>query len=111
MSPEASELTLYADNEEPLYRQKMAVFHALAKKKDRGNYDPKLAPKAFASLLSAAAKKYVREFGSPSDNWARMFSPEARGEAAVEYAEEFISWYQLDYQSALASKARKPTKR
>jgi len=111
MSPEASELTLYADNEEPLYRQKMAIFRALAKKKDRGSYDPKLAPKAFASLLSAAAKKYVRDFGSPSDNWARMFSPEARREAAVEYAEEFIGWYQVDYQAAPASKGKRPAKR
>jgi hypothetical protein len=32
MSPEATELTLYLDNEEPLYRQKMVIFRALAKK-------------------------------------------------------------------------------
>ena len=53
MSPEATELTLYADNEEPIYRQKMVIFRALAKKKDRGVYEPKLAPKAFAALLNA----------------------------------------------------------
>ena len=98
MSPEASELCLYADNDEPLYRQKMYIFRALAKKKDRGQYDPKLAPKAFAGLVDLAAKKYVKEFASPRDSWNRIFPPESRREAAVNYAEEFIGWYEVDYQ-------------
>ena len=34
MSPETSELLLFVDNDEPLYRQKMLVFRALAKKSD-----------------------------------------------------------------------------
>lgn len=46
MSPEATELTLYLDNEEPLCRQKTAIFRALAKKKDRGKYNHALADTA-----------------------------------------------------------------
>ena len=97
MSPEATELTLYLDNEEPLYRQKMYIFRALAKKKDRGKYNPALAPKAFAALMTAAAKKYVREFGATGDRWNIIFSPIDRRQAASSYAEEFLDWYRTDY--------------
>jgi hypothetical protein len=99
MSPEASELLLFADNDEPLYRQKMLIFRALARKKDRGVYKAALAPKAFAALLSTAAKKYLREFGSPGDRWNVMFSTTARREAAAQCAVEFIDWYEVDYES------------
>jgi hypothetical protein len=97
MSPEATELTLYLDNEEPLYRQKMVIFRALAKKKDRGKYDSRLAPKAFAGLMTVAAKKYVREFGAPGDRWNLIFSPIDRRQAASHYAEEFLDWYVTDH--------------
>jgi len=97
MSPEATELTLYLDNEESLYRQKLVIFRALAKKKDRGKYNSALAPKAFARLMIAAAKKYVREFGAPGDRWNIIFSPIDRRHAAAHYAQEFLEWYAVDY--------------
>ncbi len=100
MSPEATELVLYGDNDQSIYRQKMAVFRALARKKDRGTYDPKLAPKAFAALLNASAKKYVREFGGRGDRWNAMFSPMDRRHAAMHYASEFLDWYEVDYKSS-----------
>ena len=78
MSPETSELLLFLDNDEPLYRQKMLVFGGLARKMERGVYNPKLAPKAFAALLIAAAKKYLSEFGSPGDRWNVIFPTSAR---------------------------------
>jgi len=99
MSPEATELTLYMDNEEPLYRQKIVIFRALAKKKDRDRYDPKLAPKAFARIVNLGARKYVREFGSPGDRWNLVFSPVDRRQAAVHFAEEFLGWYAADYEA------------
>jgi len=99
MSPEASELLLYADNEEWLYRRKIAIFHALAKKTDRGVYSSLLAPKAFAALLVSAAKQYKREFGSITDRWDQLFSPGARREAAEHWVREFKDWYELDYES------------
>jgi len=106
MSPETSELLLFVDNDEPLYRQKMLIFRALARKKDRGVYNPKLAPKAFTALLSTAAKKYTREFGSPGDRWNALFPTEARRSAAVECAVEFTEWYELDYESLKKSTSR-----
>lgn len=99
MSPETSELLLFVDNDEPLYRQKMLVFRALARKKDRGVYDAGLAPKAFATLLSVAAKKYLHEFGSSGDRWNVMFPMSARLAAAARCAVEFVDWYEVDYQS------------
>ena len=99
MSPETSELLLFVDNDEPLYRQKMLIFRALAKKKDRGVYNAKLAPKAFAALLATGAKRYVREFGSPGDRWNLLFSPVHRQHAADACAVEFVEWYEVDYES------------
>jgi hypothetical protein len=99
MSPETSELLLFVDNDEPLYRRKMLIFRALAKKKDRGVYNPKLAPKAFAALLAGGAKKYVREFGSPGDRWNALFSIAHRQHAAEACAAEFAEWYEVDYES------------
>jgi hypothetical protein len=99
MSPETSELLLFVDNDEPMYRQKMLIFRALARKKDRGVYKAALAPKAFAGLLTIAAKKYLREFGSPGDRWNVIFSTTARRAAAAECAVEFVEWYEVDYQS------------
>jgi len=99
MSPETSELLLFVDNDEPLYRQKMLIFRALARKKDRGVYKAALAPKAFDALLSMAAKKYVGEFGSPGDRWNVIFSTNARRDAAAECVVEFAEWYEVDYES------------
>ena len=99
MSPEASELLLFSDNDEPLYRQKMLIFRALARKKDRGVFKVALAPKAFAALLSMAAKKYLHEFGSPGDRWNMIFPTNARRDAAAGCVAEFIEWYEVDYES------------
>jgi len=99
MSPETSELLLFVDNDEPLYLQKMLIFRALARKKDRGIYNPKLAPKAFVGLLSTAAKKYIRDFGGPGDRWNVIFPTVARQHAAEECATEFVGWYEVDYES------------
>ncbi len=87
----------------------MYIFRALAKKKDRGKYNSALAPKAFAALMTAAAKKYVREFGGPGDRWNIIFSPIDRRQAASHYAEEFLDWYAIDY-DASKKKARPPTR-
>jgi hypothetical protein len=99
MSVEATELVLFIDNTESLYRQKEFVFQALARKKDRGNYKRALAPKAFATLTNIAAKKYIREHGSPSDKWNLIFSPIDRRRAALLLVEHFENWYAVDYQS------------
>ena len=99
MSTESTELVLLIDNDEPLYRQRTAIFRALAKKKDRNVYDRNLAPKAFMPLTAAAAKRYMRVFGSPGDKWNHVFSPIDRRQAAVQLTEEFEAWYEVDYQA------------
>ena len=99
MSAEATELVLFVDNDAPLYRQKEAIFRALARKKDRHKYKRALAPKAFAALLNVAAKKYVREHGSPTDRWNLVFSPIDRRQASLRLVDHFEDWYAADYQS------------
>ena len=100
MSPETSELLLFVDNDEPLYRQKMLIFRALARKKDRGVFKAALAPKAFAALLSMAAKKYLHEFGSPGDRWnADLFDERIVGTRPQGASVEFVEWYEVDYES------------
>lgn len=103
MSPEASELTLFIDNDYSLYKQKIAIFNALARKKLRGTYDPKLAPKAFAILANQAGKKYIKEHGAPGDRWNAIFSPIDRRQAAVSFAREFEDWYTTDFEATRKS--------
>ena len=97
MSAEATELVLFIDNDLPLYRQKDAIFLALARKKDRHKYRGARAPKAFAALTNTAAKKYVREHGAPSDRWNLIFSPIHRRQAALLLVDHFEAWYETDY--------------
>jgi hypothetical protein len=99
VSTESHELVLYIDNDEPLWRMKTAIFRALAKRKDRGKFDERLAPKAFAVLLTSAAKKYVREFGSPGDRWNQIFSPIDRRHGSLELVQQFEAWYANDYKT------------
>ncbi len=99
LSHEARELVLWVENTERFWRQMMAIFHLLAKKRDKEIYDPRKAPKAFVGLLEAAAKDYIREFGSPRDQWFKLFTPIDRREAAQELVETFDGWYAVDYQT------------
>ena len=97
MSAEATELVLFIDNDLPLYRQKEAIFRALARKRDRQKYQRARAPKAFAALTNAAAKKYVKEHGAASDRWNLIFSPIHRRQAALLLVVHFEAWYETDY--------------
>lgn len=97
--PAARELHLFINNDYPLYKTKLLVYRSLARKKDKDRYDPKLAPKAFMPLVTAAAKKYMREFGAPGDRWNAIFCPIARRHAALALVDEFSEWYDTDYQA------------
>ena len=106
MSAEATELVLFIDNDLPLYRQKEAIFRALARKKDRHSYQRARAPKAFAALTNTAAKKYVKEHGAPSDRWNLIFSPIHRRQAALLLVDHFEGWYEADYPALNVGAAR-----
>ncbi len=99
-SAETRELVLYVDNTEAYYKQKLYIFKALAKKKDKDRYIHEKAPKAFSSLLATAAKSYVREHGSMGDKWNSVFSVICRKHAADALAEQFLGWYRQDYKHA-----------
>ena len=84
----AQELSLYIDNDRPLYDQSQAIAKNLLMKMRRGAYDPSKAPAAFAYLIEAGAKKYAKEFSSPKE-WNRIFSVPTRRKLAVDYARHF----------------------
>lgn len=89
----ARELILYLDNEEPLYRQKMAISKNLATKKARGTYIHELAWKAFSYLAASAAKSYNREFGGAFSGPTASFSAPTRKLVANELANRFLADY------------------
>ena len=81
-SSEADELVLYADNDEPLYRQSFVpIVENLKKKVAKGTYDPRLAVTLWMYHAERAAKKYEKEFLNKGE-WSRIFPPAVRREAA-----------------------------
>ena len=104
----ATELELFIDNDEPLYRQMTTPIHRnLATKKARGEYQHDLAVKGFMHLMDAGAKKYAHEFATPSE-WNKIFSPETRREVARRFAKEFETEYSLgNYDHLLPKKYQK----
>lgn len=85
----ATELVLYAENDYDLYRQmKRPIELNLIKKFRAGKYDRELAVKLWTYLTDAAAKRYAKEFASPSE-WNRIFTPATRRMAAIEMRDTF----------------------
>lgn len=92
-SPEsiAAELSIYLDNEEPLYRKKLAIAKNLEKMIKRGTYDHKKAPQAWSYVVEDAAKSYSKEFGTGGKReWASFFPPAIRRAVAEDLADR---WY------------------
>jgi len=82
------ELMLYIENEYALIGAPNSVGRSidasLRKKVQSGQYDSKLAPKAWLYLADAGAKKYQQDFGSGG---APIFNLATRSEVAKELAE------------------------
>lgn len=86
----ADELALCTENDGDLYRQMTTpIIKNLKGKIAKGTYDEQLALKAWLNLVTAEARKYVREFGSPGDTIDRMFNLATREEAAKEVAKYY----------------------
>jgi hypothetical protein len=79
----ADELDLYLENESDLYPKKQAIIANLQKKKKKGKYDAKKAPKLWLYLVNDAAKKYEKEFGSGG---SKIFNKPTREAVAEELA-------------------------
>lgn len=90
----ARELELYIDNNDTYdcYRKKIAIQDNLLKKKKKGIYDSKKAAVGFKHVADSCAKKYAKDFDSPS-NWNRIFSVKTRKLVARELAKDFESNY------------------
>jgi hypothetical protein len=88
-----TELQLYVDNDEPLYRRIKAVEEMLAKgicrrKNYEKPYSSELAANVFSRVLLDAAHKYSREFSSGGDG-PRVFNATTRRALALDYADDF----------------------
>lgn len=84
-----TELELYVDNNEALYRQMyIPIVRNLLRKQRRGVYDSVLAQKAFLNLLEEGAKRYAKEFANARD-WHSIFSPATRRALAADYVRYF----------------------
>jgi hypothetical protein len=60
----ATELDLYIENDEPLYRRTQECYRNLLRRQKRGTYDSTRAVALFQYIADEGAKKYKREFGS-----------------------------------------------
>jgi hypothetical protein len=80
----ARELELFAVNEGSLYRQRQAIEKALIGRMRKDQYRDDLAPKAWMPWIDAAAKLYVKEFGSGRVD--AIFNKATRELAAANYA-------------------------
>jgi len=90
----ASELKLFTENDEDIYRQQTtSILKNLATKMASGKYDHDRAVDLFMYLAESGAKKYAREFGGPRAPWHEMFPKDVRQIAAAEWRDEFEAEY------------------
>lgn len=83
------ELELYAINDHDTYTAAtLPTLRNLANKARRGKYDRALALRAWYHVAEYAAKRYAKEFATPSD-WHRLFSVADRRAAAATLAEYY----------------------
>jgi hypothetical protein len=75
---------LFADNDEPLYRQKDAFLQNMARKMKRGTYNPELGKKLWQYYADRAAKRYVEDMRM-STPWNKVFPKKVREEAAADW--------------------------
>tara|TARA_B100001564_G_scaffold359887_1_gene383624 strand:- start:2001 stop:2360 length:360 start_codon:yes stop_codon:yes gene_type:complete len=84
-----NELKLFINNDEDLYRKQfMPIIANIKRKIKRGVYNHEMSPKLWMYLVDNAAKKYVKEFGSPDQDVKDMFPKELRIEIAKDLADE-----------------------
>jgi len=87
----ANELDLYAENTSELYGQKKAILANIQRKLKSGKYDPTKTPKLWMYWVDAAARRYVKEFGTPGQKIDSMFNKATREHLAKELADRYKS--------------------
>ena len=105
----ATELKLYVDNDYDLHRrQTTSILKNLATKKVRSQYKHDLAVKAFGHLVESGAKKYAKEFGSPTQPWHKMFDASTRKHVAEALTRDFEDEFESgNYDQLLPKKYQK----
>jgi hypothetical protein len=84
-----NELKLFIMNNEDLYRRQfMPIIYNIQKKIKNGTYNHELAPKLWMYLVDAAAREYVKEFGSPDQDVRDMFPKSVRQDVAKDLADQ-----------------------
>ena len=82
-SDAVNELDSYIMNNEDLYRRRfMPIISNIKRKMKKNIYDHEKAQKLWMYLVDDAAKKYVKEFGSPGSDVKDMFPKETRMQVA-----------------------------
>ena len=81
------DLMLYITNTVELYPMKESIIQNMAKKIEKGTYDPELAVKGWMNWVDLGAKQYIQEFNVPG-NEPRLFPRELRLAVARDIAEE-----------------------
>ena len=78
-SDAVNELDLFIMNDEDLYRRRfMPIITNIKRKIKRGVYDHEKVIKLWMYLVDDAARKYVQEFGDPTQDVKDMFPKETR---------------------------------
>lgn len=104
----AEELMLYLENDFELWEgnQKKSIEKNLAQKMKKGRYDSALAPKIWMYLVEAAAKKYIKDHGTPGDRIDSVFNKATRMQVADRLAKQFegeIKTGEKDLESLIAA--------
>lgn len=100
ISAEADELLLYADNDEPTYRQVQMIRQNLAKKMRDGLYSHSMAPKAWVHAADSASARYKKEIGTEGIDFqhrgsgAYAHNAATRREVANYMTWRFVRWAQ-----------------
>jgi hypothetical protein len=88
-SDAVNELHAYIMNDEDLYRKQfMPIIANLQRKMKKGVYNHEMAPKLWSYLVDNAARKYVKEFGSPNQDVKDIFPKEVRQEISKKLADQ-----------------------
>jgi hypothetical protein len=87
---EERELELFVANDAQIYRSRLQpIYKNLVTKIAQGKYDEKKAVKAFMYAVDDAAKKYIKDFGSPGDKVDDIFDKKTRLAVAATLSSEF----------------------
>lgn len=88
---EVVELSLFIDNDYDLQTRRLPEYiKTLDKHMQRGRFQKERALVLLERFVEEGAKKYHKEFGTPSDKWYTIFTPVIRREVAQDLLDDYI---------------------